>query len=803
MAAVLAHLRAEARRRWPVWVAVVVVIAVSGGLVLGALAGARRTHTAYDRLVEDTEAWDVLVNPNAGIESALQVDDVAALPGVADVGVVDGVGAVLVTEGPPTLGSGPLVLAARDDRVLVDFSRPRVVDGAIYDPADDTHVMVDDRVAEAHGLAAGDTVQVATGRLEELFAWEVAGGEGPAPLTPRPVTVAAVVVPHDSVVEDEAFAYGHVYLSPAFARAHELAPFFFGIAVQLDPGASVPELRRAVQALAPDEPIEFKTGEAVRDTVARGTLPHTIALLLFAVVVGTAGLVVAGQATSRQLADLRADAPTLVAMGVDRSTLRRAAIVRVAILVAAGTALALLLAVAVSPLFPLGVADRAEIDPGIDVDLAVLVPGAALFAVALLAWSAGTVRRTGRPVSRPRPLARSGRFDRLVTSLSNPVATTGLRAALPSASTGRGSASRGALAGLSLAVAAVAATVTFGAGIDHLVSTPPAYGWGWDAHVTLPSEDWQTPPEEIMARADASPAVTDWSVLTVDQVVLDDERIPAVGVDYRAGEVGPTILRGRAPTGPGEVVLGGRTMDVLGVGVGDTVRAAADGRTLEVVGQAVFPGLGTYPGADRTELGKGALFAVATLDEVGEGFDFESVVLTAAPGELDVALDDLVGDQRSALESEQIEVFRSPALPADVLSLSRVRSTPLVIAGVLAVLGGVAFAFVLVSGVRGRRREIALLKTFGFRGRDIAGTVAWQATATALAACAVGIPLGIVAGRFGWSVLADVLGVGAGSRVPLRLLALAAGVVAVANVLAVVPGLLAARTRPAPMLRAE
>lgn len=804
VAPLLSHLRAEARHRWAAWLAVTVLIGLIGGMVLGALAGARRTHTAYDRLVADTEAWDVLVNPNLGIESAIGPDDVAALPQAAEVSALDGVAAMLVDGGSPTLGSGPLVLAARDHRVLVDFNRPRVVEGRLYDPADAGEVMVDDRVAAHYGVHAGDAVQIATADMEDLYEWEMSGAEGPPPVVPRDVVVSAVITPHDAVVEDQAFDYGQVYLTPAFAEAHELEPAFFGMAVRLAPGASATELRRAVQALAPTEPIEFKTGAAVRDTVARGSLPHTNALLLFAAVVGAAGLVVAAQATARQLAPLRREALALSALGVDRRQLRSAGLIRCALLIGAGSVLALGVAVALSPLFPLGIADRAEIDPGLDVDLSVLLPGVGVIALVLLLWCAAAAQGIGRPAAAPVRARRTGPLDRLIGSLSDPVASTGLRAAMATSPVSSRSAVRGAMVGLGLAVAAVTATVTFGASIDHLVSTPAAFGWGWDAHVTLPGEEWDTPPEEIIARVAESRSVEGWSVLTVDQVELDGERVPAVGIEYRRGEVGPTILEGRRPESPTEVVLGGRTMDRLGVSIGDEVAAGAEGRTMRVVGQAVFPGLGTYPGADRTELGKGALFAREALDEVGERFGFASVVLEAADDEqLSAAIDEVLGDQAAAIDIEEIEVFRSPAQPADIRALARVRSTPLAIAAVLAILGGSAFAFVLVAGVRGRRREIALLKTFGFRRRDVAATVAWQATATAIAACAAGIPLGVVAGRLAWSVLADVLGVGGDGRIPVRLLGIPLGVVLVANLLAVVPGAVAARTRPAPMLRAE
>jgi hypothetical protein len=802
VAATFAHLRAEARRRWLAWAAVVVLVGVVGGLVLGSLAGARRTHTAYDRMVERSEAWHVLVNPNEGMFSALDPEDVAALPQVQEIGTLAGGAAVLVAEGLQ-LGAGPLVLAAQDEHVLVDFARPHVVDGSLYDPSDPRQIMVDDVVAEAYDLSVGQDVEIATATIDQMMAWEEAGAEGDPPLVARPATVAGVVIPSDGIVVDEAFGYGHVYLTPAFAETHGVDPFFFGMAVRLrGGGADVPEFRDAVQALAPGEAIEFKTEAAVAETVARGTMPHTVALLLFAAVVGSAGFVVAGQAISRQLLPLRTDAFALRSVGVEPADLRVGALLRVGLLGVAGGLAAVAVAVAVSPMFPVGVADRAEIAPGFDADLTVLVPGAVVLVLGLVLWSVPTLRTLGRVEAISAPTRHPAWTERLATVVSSPIATTGLRSSFTSS--GRAGSPRAAIAGLVLAVAAVAGTVTFGAGIDHLVTTPSTYGWDWDALATLPDEEWHVPGSLFEDRAADSPELTDWSVLTMDQVVLDGQRTPAVGVEYRAGDVGPTIVRGHRPDGPDEVVLGARTMDRLGVGIGDQVTAGRDGRRFEVVGQAVFAGLGTYPGADRTELGKGAMFNRGSMAEVGEGFGFASLVLRAADADgLRTALDRIFGDQAAAIDAEQIEVFQAPQRPADVQSLARVRSTPLVIAAVLATLGGAAFAFVLVSGVRARRREIALLKTFGFRRRDVTGTVVWQATATAVVAVAIGVPLGMIAGRVGWSILADVLGVGGSAALPADLLVVVVGAVLVANLIAVAPGLIAARTRPAAMLRSE
>ena len=51
MAAVLARLRAELRRRWAAWLGVALVAGLGGGVVLGLLAGADRTTKAYPEFV--------------------------------------------------------------------------------------------------------------------------------------------------------------------------------------------------------------------------------------------------------------------------------------------------------------------------------------------------------------------------------------------------------------------------------------------------------------------------------------------------------------------------------------------------------------------------------------------------------------------------------------------------------------------------------------------------------------------------------------------------------------------------------
>jgi ABC-type antimicrobial peptide transport system permease subunit len=110
----------------------------------------------------------------------------------------------------------------------------------------------------------------------------------------------------------------------------------------------------------------------------------------------------------------------------------------------------------------------------------------------------------------------------------------------------------------------------------------------------------------------------------------------------------------------------------------------------------------------------------------------------------------------------------------------------------------------LLVSVARRRRETGLLKSLGFVRRQVAAAVGWQATAVALAGIAVGTPVGIAAGRVIWRAFATNFGVVPVPVVqPLLVFALAAGVLAAANVLAVAPAVLAARSHPAQLLRTE
>ena len=113
-------------------------------------------------------------------------------------------------------------------------------------------------------------------------------------------------------------------------------------------------------------------------------------------------------------------------------------------------------------------------------------------------------------------------------------------------------------------------------------------------------------------------------------------------------------------------------------------------------------------------------------------------------------------------------------------------------------------AHLLVTSIRRRRRDLAVLKTLGFSSGQVRTTVAWQATTLGLLAAVIGIPVGIACGRWVWIVFAHQLGIVPRPAVPfLTFSVLAALTLVVANVVAILPGRAAARVQPAPVLRSE
>src|SRR5436309_12343610 len=125
-------------------------------------------------------------------------------------------------------------------------------------------------------------------------------------------------------------------------------------------------------------------------------------------------------------------------------------------------------------------------------------------------------------------------------------------------------------------------------------------------------------------------------------------------------------------------------------------------------------------------------------------------------------------------------------------------ATPAWLGAALAFGAVAALGLTLVASVHRRRRVLALLKALGFTRRQLAAAVAWQASVAVAFGTAVGLPLGILAGRVLWNLFANELHVVSRPTAPGASIALVAfGALVLANMVAAVPGRRAARTQVA------
>jgi len=142
--------------------------------------------------------------------------------------------------------------------------------------------------------------------------------------------------------------------------------------------------------------------------------------------------------------------------------------------------------------------------------------------------------------------------------------------------------------------------------------------------------------------------------------------------------------------------------------------------------------------------------------------------------------------------------------PAQIINYRSLGSTPTVLGGALAAGAVVALGLTLIASVRRRRRNLALLKVLGCTHGQLAVAIVWQSTVAVGIGTIVGVPLGILSGRFLWDLFAREINAVPQPTVPvLSIVLIVVGALVLANVIAAIPGRIAARTPTALLLRAE
>jgi ABC-type antimicrobial peptide transport system permease subunit len=820
MTAVWMRAVSEPRRGIRGTVVSILLVGLGAGVVISAAAGARRTQTAYPRFLESAHAADVLISVlQTGIRSFYP--EVSRLPEVERAGIAAGVN-VFYVRPSGAVDARTTALASVDGRFGYTIERPKLLAGRLPRPDRPFETMVNRFMADQLHLSVGDRVTMRAfpdGEPEDVDPEHVPPSLG---LKQSFTVVGITVVPGDVIPVAEQDSVPTLVLTPAYFRQFTRPGVlqFDGLAVRLKPGVDLGRFRAKVNQLAAEHRDEV--GDEVffgnlRDHAARverAIRPQWAALALFAFLAGLAVMLGIGQIISRQVFLDSSEYPILRGLGMTQSQLIGAAAIRVSIASAAGGVLALAVAALASSLFPIGPARLAEPDPGLSVNLAILGVGFVATVVLLLVFASIPALRAASAPAGVGGLAEVGGSEqpsRLADGATrlglSPTAAAGLRMALEPGHGRTAVPVRSAIIGLIVAIATVMAALTFGTNLNRLVSTPRLYGWNWN--VAADAAFGSLGRDDTLAALGSNRSIGAVAGGNYGDLTIDGLQIPAVGIDALKGSVFPTLIEGRAPVADNEIVLGTSTLRSIHRSVGDSVNVQSSGRTraMKIVGRAVFPffGRGSFT---PTGLGEGA----ATTASLFPPFAFPGAprpsynfyLVRFSPGADVRRAESQLREQLFSACPRIRCAFRIAQPPTDITNYARIRATPLLLAGLLAALGVAMIAHTLVTSVRRRRRDLAVLKTLGFVRGQVSAAVAWQATTFAAVGLLIGIPLGIAAGRWVWTLFADQLGVPPEPIVsaPAVLLAIPATFL-VANLIAALPGRMAGRVQPAHVLRTE
>jgi ABC-type lipoprotein release transport system permease subunit len=800
--AVVMVLRGRFRQYWKSWLALGLLVAVAGGFVLTTASAGHRTADAFPGYVA-RHGYDVIVY------SPKKLPRLSRLPHVTSVtpAVVTYNGAVgcaschtpidtrnfLVNEVPP--GQLPRMMTLLSGRM------PR--------QSDPGEVLASFTLARDNGVRVGSVLRPQLGTQAELEGAKVK----PSPALRPALRVVGIVVT-ESEFPAGASPHYDLFATTAYTAAfNPRVALLWTYYVRLAHGdADLADFDGALRPLGSYGTSDLDEGA---DTVQASIRPQVIGWYVLTGLAALVALAVIGQAMARQTAAERADHHALSALGVRPREFVLLALLRTLLTGAAGTAAAVLIAVLASPLTPVGEARLAVPAAGrVSLDLAVVLPGALAVLAAVTAMSVWPAIRQARLLSHPpwRPAPATVAAGRAAVQARLPApALIGIRHAFERGRDGKPVGT--ALLGTVMAVAALCATAVFGASLAHLLSSPELYGAPFQAYFSSDGTPGSQAKVDgpVLTSLKHDDAIKQITLGAFVEVNVNGRHVRTVAMTPVRGAALLSALDGRLPRGDRDIMLGVATLRATGARVGGTVRvtvADPDGTphaaSFHVIGRASL-------NAGSGGLGNGAVMTTSGFVSVQcppgpkqsacqaaakSGLATE-VLVRAAPG--------AAGNAALARYTGKYPTLTyRPGEPTVLVNFGESVNFPLLFAAALSVFGAATLLHLLLVSVARRQVEAGLLKALGFVRRQVAAAVCWQATTVALVGIAVGVPVGVAAGKVLWRVFATNFGVVPVTVAePVLIAGLAAGVLAAANLLAAVPALLAARSQPARLLRAE
>lgn len=835
--------RSTLARRWGGYLAIVVLVGLLGGVAMGAIAAARRTQSAFPIYLASTNPSNLELptanwqpgQPNGAGSSLAGAHLVAHLP------LVDREGNAYNLNAQPLGANGlpfPPPPSAADQGIstLNNFGsldgqysvldRATAVAGRLPDPARADEIALSPVAAQQLNLGVGDSMRIGfyTNAQTILPGYGTSPSFDVKPHRSIDMKIVGLVDFNNGVVVDSLVATdtATILYSPALTRellsccvtnVNTFLRLLHGnsdvprVESEIDHVAAANALSAPLFGLEPDASV-----------AERAIRPESIALAVFGSIAALAALITAGQAVGRQLRILGEEQRAIRALGAGPTTLILDSVAGPLLAIVLGAVVAAGVAVALSPLAPFGIVRPVYPDKGVALDWTVLGLGILGFVVVLGAICVFLAFRTAphREALRPARLQRVSPAVRAAANAGLPAPSVeGIRLAVDPGGGHNNVPVRSAIVGTLVAVVVVVATVTFGASLNALVSHPNLYGWNWDYELTG-GEGVAPVPGQLAARyLDHDPSVASWSSVDFGgEASIAGHLVPVIG--QRPGAVvAPPILSGQDLKADDQVVLGGQTLAALDKRVGDTVamRIGSTTRSLKIVGTATMPIVGIQIGAIHTSMGTGALVSSSLIPQSASNvnnvtpYGPNAILVRLRPG-VDrpaalVTLRKIAANDLTVPSNYGVSVL-TVQRPAEIINYRSMGTIPSILGLALATGAVLALCLTLIASVRRRRRELALFKTLGFTRGQLVATVAWQATVAVAIGTVVGIPLGIVLGRWLWDAFAHQIDAVAQPFVPAVTIALiGVGAIVLANLAAAVPARLAATTPTALMLRTE
>ena len=778
----------EIRRRWRRVVVLTLLVGVVGAVVLSTVAGARRSESALAGFNASSRAANLELFVGDPTPAQLR-----AFRGVSECRVLR---PRLNTPGIrfPDAPQLQAIAGAVDTRFGTVVDRPRIVAGRAADPTAVDEVTIGEALAAQLHLGVGDHLDGESYTPEQI-AWFRSGGyAGQGPEGPRVRLRIVGIVRRPLDLGDRGAAGGVLVLTPAFNQKYETSIGSFSgtiLRVRTRHGAADVSSVAAAARRIFDSPQFHVQDLAIESQGAQNAIDVlAVALWVFAGVAALAGLVAITIVLSREISLTAVDQATQSALGLTRP--QRIAVGGFQALPVAlgGAVLAVVGAAAASPLFPIGVAgartrprsahrrDRARARDGRgrgrDPADRALLHSERREGAALSARLRDGRHRSWRP--RPEPASRPSRRP---------------ACGWPSNRT-RTHHRPGPLGDLRCRLRSPRGRRRLGVRVEPRSSRrhARAYGWTWDfaAVVDDPS---------VFAAGVHAPGLAAAAKVETANVQLDGRPVTAWGFTSLRGTIGPEIVAGRPPNGPDEIASAPRAST-------SWARRSATPSTAKAPTEATTTGSSDPPCSPNSIVpshSRTAQRSPAPVTHARESHRHQQRVPLPRGSRRPPR------PTRRRRTSSRCDLRRRTTLRTLGPRRSRPPPTsqlaPATLAALLAVLALLAVGHALVTSVRRRRRELAVLKTLGFDRHQIRGPVAWQATTLATVGLIVGIPAGLIVGNLVWRQVADSLGVSTTPAIPaLALLLIIPCALGAVNLIAFFPAVPPPQ-RPAVALRSE